>query len=399
MATLAAHPGPDFDVAAAAVLLRREAEGTRVLLERLADGSWVQRTGDGRYALAGHGTAARQRDVQGLEALYRLLRWYLHAAASARAAIVPGAAPVTVGLPRLDAGVEPVWFADAAAAAAWYRQERHVLAAAIEAAFAAGADEMAWKLPVVLDNVRALHDSPDRWIPALNTALLAAVRSGGTFAQATVMEHLAQACRQARHCLEAAGWDRQAGILFDTLADRVGRARTLNSLGLTEACQERWQQALTCYEQARDLMAAVGESGLYTALITLNLGAAVMELGQAQRAEQTLSEAIAALHRSGARSYEAEGLLTRAEVRRRGGRLTDAREDIDRALQLRDAIGPSALDGLVYRGLGRVQRDQGHPAAARESFQLAATQAERHGQADWAAAVRAEADALPAPDS
>ncbi|MBO1333553.1 BTAD domain-containing putative transcriptional regulator [Streptomyces sp. VRA16 Mangrove soil] len=199
-------PGPGLDRYAAAALTAAPPAAAAAALDRLTAAHLLTEPAPGQYAMhdlvrlyarglaerddadradGADGTDRPEKAGESGEALVRLLDHYVRTALRAAAVAEPDDRPCCV-LPedvRPDLGTPPL--PDRAAALRWYTAQRENLAAAVNAAVAAGHDERAWRL-VVLQWPSVVGYVRDDWIPLLEQGLGAAVRLDNPDAEARV---------------------------------------------------------------------------------------------------------------------------------------------------------------------------------------------------------------------
>ncbi|ANW22546.1 AfsR/SARP family transcriptional regulator [Streptomyces clavuligerus] len=252
---LGTHPGPRFDVYAAAALADCGMGEAGAALERLADAHLLDGSGPSDDAYTAHDlvllyarSLCRPADP---EALGRLLDHYVHTGLVACATAEPSSGPCFT-LPT--AHRRPVairTFEDRQAALAWFEAERAGLYGAVAAGAAAGMHDRVWRL-VLVQWPLIVWRAGEGWTALLEQGLAAAELDGNVDAQSRTRSLL--------------GWILQIG----------GR--------LTEA--------LTHLRVASELARRSG-GGTSEAVARVNLALALDEAGGAAEAREMLTVAIA----------------------------------------------------------------------------------------------------------
>lgn len=393
---LGLHPGAEFGVGAAAALLAADTARVRRHLDTLAGAHLLEECGYDRYRfhdlLRAYALDQAQREESAGErraALERVLGWYLHtAAAAARAGSCTYAMPLL--LAPLDERVEPPAFGDAKEAIAWYETERDTLIAAVGIAAANGGDRTAWQIPATLTMVIADREPADTWLPAQREALEAARRAGDAYGEAITLDNLGIAYRHLFRLAEADEYFSAALRIFTELGNAFGHARSANGLGVTHMFAHRVDDALACFEQALERAVELDDP-VYVGAFTRNLGWAVLERGDLDRARELLTRAAAVLADAGEPLEQAEALTLLSAVHRRAERFAPAEEAAEEALSVAGEADGTLFESLALLELGRTALARGEGAEALGHLQQAAVLFQRVGRPDLRAAAWDEA--------
>ncbi|MFI6098974.1 BTAD domain-containing putative transcriptional regulator [Lentzea sp. NPDC051213] len=171
---LSVHPGPDFDVSAAAALADVSVAQARRLLERLVADHLVQSRSPGRYdmhdLLRAYATELCEHDEP---AALRVIEWYVHTLENA--ALIENERAL-VRADEVTSGVVPQDFASRFDAMVWVRHEWENLREVLFAAVARGWTRLALMIPTHLE--RYLVYNPTRWSEAVD--MFEAVQTFGT---------------------------------------------------------------------------------------------------------------------------------------------------------------------------------------------------------------------------
>ena len=248
---LGLHPGPDISAPATASLAGVTLAAARAALRDLARASLIMESVPGRYtfhdllrtyAAEQAADSADAAAAPGASPTRRMLDHYLHTAQLTHQVLYPGRE--LISLPAAVDGVTPETFAGKAAALGWLEAEYQVLLKIVDLAAAAGHDEHAWRLPVVL---WTYHNVCGHWHDGarLHKEALAAARRGGDLGgQAYALRGLGSLLMslgeyaEAHRCLSA------AQSAFRTLGDNLGLARTEVIMSQTFEYEGRYTEAL-----------------------------------------------------------------------------------------------------------------------------------------------------------
>ena len=332
---LGLHPGPDFDLYAAAALTHTTVEQMQHLLDLLARAHLVQPASPGRYgmhdllrAYATHLATTEDSENERQAALTRLFDHYLATAAAAVDTLVPTEQHRRPRIAPTGTPTPPV--ADSAAAQTWLETERATLTATCAYTATRG-----W----------AGHTT------GLAATLFRYLEIGGHYPDALTIH---------THALRAA---RDAG-------DQAGKAHALTNLGLIHFRQSRYKQAAEHYQQALDLCREIGDrDGEARALV--NLGAVYLRRGDYPQATELHQQALALCREIGYRDGEAHALDNLGLVYQRQGDYPQAAEHHQQALALCREIGDRASEALALTNLGIIHYAQGHYPQATELHQQA----------------------------
>jgi len=381
---LGLHPGPDFDMYAAAALTGETPERARPALDVLARAHLIQRTRPGRYAMHDllRAYALWQADNQDHRAgrkaaLTSLFDYCLAASAEAMNTLYPAerhrrpkVAPPEAVLPEFNSPEE---------ARTWLDGERHALV--LVCAHAAGGS------------------SPEHAI-RLAATLYAYLDNGGYVGQAlAVHTHALNAARSIRDTAGEAGALAQLGIvywqmgeypgaldhldralaLFHEIGDRVGEARTVGNLGVVSQQMGRHEPAMRHHERAlavfRDLGDRVGEANTLA-----NLGAVMTSLGRNDDAVGHLQRALAVFRELGHDGGEATALTNLGEAYAGQGHPGPSATHYRQALAIFRRIGERYGEVCALNGLAEAERLAGAPGPSVEHHTAALSLASETGE-------------------
>jgi predicted ATPase len=344
----------------------------RVLGHRLA-GDWLEQSG------AGDAMALAEHFRRGEEPA-RALRWYELAAAQALKADDLGAA-----IERAELGMECGAGGETAGALRLIQAEGHVWLGELEAA-----ERRA------LEAAAALLPGSAAWLRAQGQAVAAAAKRGKLDlveqqARLVAETPLEAGSQQARSCqivclasaanhLISGGRQAAADALMTLVGSRMGgladtdlqalallhqvRAARAAAAGDLGSCLGRLEAALQTFEQAGDLRNSCAARA--------TLGAVCCELGDLERAEAALRNALAAADRMGLRDLTAVVLHNLGRVLGLRGELAEARRLEARAVESFAAQGDARLGAVARTYLAEILVAAGeHEAAEREALAAA----------------------------
>ncbi|GGL18139.1 tetratricopeptide repeat protein [Streptomyces flaveus] len=372
------NPGPDLSTEAAAHLADADQFWVEELLQDLARAHLIE-PGRlwGRWRLHdlvrlyadqnGHTHAdADQRDT----ARTRLLDYYQTTAEAADAHLGTRPGPLS---PR---------FPDRAAALAWLDNERDNL---IATASAPGHPETSTALAFTLIEYLDYRRLFDSWI-AIATAALAIWRElNDRDSEATTLNSLGLALREARRFDEAINAHTQALTISRELSDRDGEGAALNNLGVALAEVGRSDEAINAHTQALTISRGLDRDGQATTLN--NFGLALRKARRFGEAINAHTDAAAAFHETGNRHHEGAALdslgLALAEV----GRSDEAINAHTDAAAAFHKTGNRHHEGVALNNLGVALAEVGRSDEAINALIRAAAAFDEIGDRDGEAAA------------
>jgi tetratricopeptide (TPR) repeat protein len=366
---LGMHPGPDFALEAAAALAAVTPVQARRLLDTLVGAHLLEECGHDRYqfhdllrAYAADQAHREEAEENLRGSVQRLLSWYLHGAiAAARAG--SDAYVLPVGPEPLPDELAAPSFDDHKAAIGWYETERDNLIAAVRTAAAFGLDRIAWQIPSALTMIIGDRESAEVWLPVQELALHAARRAGDRYGEAIALDNLGVAYRHLFDLAQAEASFQAAFTAFQDVDDLAGQARAANGLGVVQLFARLIDDAVASFERALSLAGELGHRA-FIGSFTRNLGWAVLEHGDLDRAQMLLGRAATMLRQADEPLEEAEALTLLAAALRRSHQLERARESAEHALSLAGEFDGTLFEALALLELGRIHAAQRSPADA-----------------------------------
>jgi DNA-binding SARP family transcriptional activator len=372
---LGIHPGPDISVPAAASLAAIAEADARHLLRELARANLIDEHVPGRYAFhdllrAYAAEQAHHADSDNFrrEATRRVLDHYLHTAARATLLLIP--AKELVDLPPPRPGVAAGQAADYPEALAWFGEEHQVLLASVAFAAGYGFDTHAWQLPWAMAPFLRIRGHWQEWAATQRMALAAATRLGDTAAQALSGRLLANACLELGDPDQARDHYTSSLTLYQRLGNRLGEAKTHQSLGVLAERQGRYADALQQAEQALSLYQPIGDKA--SEAQTLNaVGLYHGMLGDYQQARAFCRQALTLAEENGDRRTEGAAWDSLGYAEHLLGNLAEAAACYQRALSLYREAHDRFLEADTLTHLGDTSHAAGELAQAREAWQQA----------------------------
>jgi tetratricopeptide (TPR) repeat protein len=424
---LGLHPGPSFDVRAAAALSGISVPEARAFLDALHGEGLLTETARRRYGmhdlirryardcLGQSMTSAEQQTATG-----RLLDYYQHTAGAARRLVADRpCASQTEALAAVPS------FPGDQAALAWLRAERANLLACLDyatnhqlpgriVAMTAGLSEVLrrdgpWDEAVTRHEraARAAARLPDK--PALADALLsladahwmttdfpAAARTaaralavfaelGDRLGEASAGVLLAETQRQTADYRPAALLLERALSTYQRLHDRPGQMKALLSLAVVRRLTGNFSSAASTAQRALDLSRELGRQREQARALAL-LGDVRRDTGDYAAAIAAADQAMGLYRAAGDQAGEARALWTLGAAQRGAGNYGAATAALVAGLDIWRRVGHSYCQAGTLLYLGAVQRDtRDYPAARRhmsEALRILQDSGDRGGEAE-----------------
>ncbi|SEC38792.1 DNA-binding transcriptional activator of the SARP family [Streptomyces sp. 3213] len=362
-------PGPDFTVAAAAVLAGVSRAEAGRLVDRLLDAHLIGPSGAGRFTLHDltrlYARARAEAEDPGPDrgaTRGRLTDWYLERTLAAQALAFPGYARLS-GTEHSPCGD----FDTAAEAMAWFDSETPNLIAALH-------DDPigthTWRIADGLRPYFATRMNVGDWIDAANAAIMAAERLGNAEARFSGWYSLAHANLSVNDYAKAMRSFKTALSIARAVDHRPGIdgcenfiAQILIFTGHLHEAAERLESVMSAAPSARSA------SGTVVALS--RLGEVYFELGRLADSLRVRCQAAELATQAGARNQEPYVLVNLAIVKHALGDVEEAGALYTRALIILGKFGDADLESAVQSELATVHLDAGRLEAARECAEKA----------------------------
>jgi DNA-binding SARP family transcriptional activator len=374
---LALPDAADLSLPAVAALLGMDEGAVGRILDRLVDCQLVASPAPGRYRLHDllrlYGRSLL--DGTDLDALTRLLRWYVATAWQAFRLLRPAdPRPATAG----EWAEGGMGFPDVERALDWLETERPNLLAAVHQVAAtpglppAAASQLARALFAFFHVRGYLND----WVEVNETARALARRIGDPTAEAHACRDLGAAYEMRGEYHTALARLRDGLDRYAAAGDRSGEAACLNSFGAVHDSLGHLDEAAACLERSLAISRDLGDR--HSQGISLNnLGEVYGRLGDHVQAVTALREALDIFRGTGNRRSQAASLHNLGAVYESRGAYRDAVSCYEESLAVfRDLAAPLG-QATVLTALGRVCRHQGRYAEALDHLRTALDIAER----------------------
>ena len=361
---LGLHPGSDFGVGAAAALTGTPLDQVKAHLDLLAGAHLLEQTAAARYQfhdlLRAYALSQAHQEESAEHqhaALLRTAQWYLHSAHAASRAVQSVHRPVP--LAQHDSSVEPLGFADYAAAMEWFGVERANLLTLARVVAVDGLDVITWQLAATLYPLHGAQGAVDDWVESAALGLAAARRLDDTSAQAALQQIAGMAYRAAGDLTAAAACHHAAFELFTALDDQHGVLEAGNSLGLIHLERRELQQAAERFEQSLAL-ARDGELHQWSVALLDSLAGTHAEAGRFEAAADLAQQSLDLCGSAGIDPWlHIDPLLTLTRVNRETGQFARAETHLSAAAEI-------IASGVTYHSLEfAIRREQAALALAK----------------------------------
>jgi DNA-binding SARP family transcriptional activator/tetratricopeptide (TPR) repeat protein len=366
--------GHRISLPAAAALAGEREEDLSGTLEALVDANLLESPEPDCYQFhdllrlfAAERAQAEEAPEARLEAVTRLLGWYLATAAAAADLLSPYRYRIPDDEPP-ESGPPPDSAHDALA---WYDHERANLLAAVGQAAETGLHEIAWRLPTALFELFGRrHDWAD-CIAAARIAVNSARLAGSSPGEAWALCNLGWGLASVGDA-EAVSRLEEAVAIRQEMKDLGGQAQA--SIALSEAhhkihgARAAYGHSLTTLELVR----REGSPGRLSAGLN-NHAVYCQDLGKVDEATECLLEALAICRATGTGHGHGYVLENLGRVQLKSGRFREAVLSLSEAHQLQLAQGNLIGQAHALRYLGEAQHCAGHAGQAKESLEAALT--------------------------
>ncbi|GAA4095538.1 ATP-binding protein [Actinomadura miaoliensis] len=376
---LGTHPGPDFDLEAAAALLGREHDRTAELVDGLVDASLLMEQPADRYQfhdLVRLHAQDKSREIdpeaERSAAFTRLADWYLQTAVAADLLLLPGRWRLGTyyqAEQRRDID-DQGRFTERSKALGWLEREQANLVAVAQRAHGLKLHTLTWQICEAMWSL-FLHRKYYRvWIQAHELGLTAAEACDDPAAQARMLEGLGMAYLNLQD--HAAARDRfQAALELERRADhRIGEASALEGLGIAEQAAGRHAHAVELFTRARDVHAELGRPR-GVALMQRHIGQTLSATDRHAEAIDNLTHALQYFTDAKELYHQARtlGCLGRAHLR--AGHPDNAAAVLHQALEAARHAQAQHEEANVLRALAEVAAQHDDPATERRHLQEA----------------------------
>jgi tetratricopeptide (TPR) repeat protein len=362
------HPGDDFSLPAAAALVGITPAQARQQLDVLVGAHLMEQSAPGRYRFHDLLRAyaidqlrhLESGDAQ-IEALRRVLGWYLHTADAAQHVLTPFDSYSLDE--QVPAELAPLTFDGYESAYRWYQAESLNLVTATRIAADAGLRPTAWRLSAVLRGIYMHQNAFDEWITTARIGVDAAVRVGDRHGEAEALESLGRGYFQSLRLDEAEKAHRAALAIRQEIGDRFGGAVSVNTLGLLGLRRRRLGDARSHFEQSMAIFRELGDRSCEGNALFL-LSWAYRELGQVAEARASVDEALTIASEEENQVWQAHWLVELAKVQRAERQPAEALNSYQRAASIQRKLGDQSREAAALDGTGEAYQELGRFAEA-----------------------------------
>ena len=383
---LGLHPGPDFDVPAAAALADTEDEAAEPTLDRLAETYLVTEDTAGRFRmhdllrLFARDTCQQTDTPADRDAAQaRLVGHYVDLARFLDACLDLRLRPATAQAAAQAGRSLP----SPRQALAIFETERPNLLAILGLAAQRGWDEQVERLSESMgDSLARLRDLDDL-LTVRQAALAAALHAANTAAEGRALGNLGIAYRELRRFEEAITSFQQSLAVMRETGDRHGEGMALTNLGIAYRELRRFEEAITSFQQSLAVMRETGDRHGEGQALT-NLGIAYRELRRFEEAITSFQQSLAIFYETGDRHGEGQTLTNLGIAYRELRRFEEAITSFQQSLAIFYETGDRHGEGMALGNLGIAYRELRRFEEAITSFQqsLAVMRetGDRHGE-------------------
>ncbi|MGA5044917.1 tetratricopeptide repeat protein [Streptomyces arboris] len=237
-------------------------------------------------------------------------------------------------------------FADQATALTWLDSERANLIASVAAAAAAGDQDIATRLPVILYDYLIWRGYVDDLIAVTTIACTVAHQAGALAAEAGAWNNLGIALTEASRYDDAVTAHGRAFDLFTSLENQHERGKALNGLGSALRDSGRSAAALPIHQAALAAQKDAGDLWEQAAVLN-NLSLDHQELGNVAEACAAAEQAASLFQQLGDTTCEAKALCTAAFALQAAGRSQEAHGVCERAVEAASRSAGSPRDAAA----------------------------------------------------
>jgi DNA-binding SARP family transcriptional activator len=367
---LGLHPGPHVSAHLAAALAGSTLEAQREALAELTGGHLITQPEPGRYRLhdllqlyANHRAMVDEPSSARIEAMQRLLDWYLAAAHAATQILDPNLNRIA---PVLRHPPPPVPFdATREAALSFLESERDNLLPVVRIAGEHGQPAAACQLVYLLSSLFVAHGHWSQRVDMCRHGVRAARLLGDAALEAEMHRTLGVAYRATHQLKLALDSHQQALLLLGPLGDERAMAYVYNNIGGASVDMRLFGAAIEAYHRSLTLHGRAGNE-VGVAIAERNLGYVYIRMERPELSFPHLDRALAGARTLGYRRLEASALDSLGEAHLRQARHDQALRSFQAALTLSRGVGDRVqeMDALVNIGLTQLAAGAAAAAAA-----------------------------------
>jgi DNA-binding SARP family transcriptional activator len=240
----------------------------------------------------------------------------------------------------------------------WWDNERPGLVAAVRQAAEAGNHELCWDLALSCTTLFEARGYFDDWREVTNVAGTAAQQAGNrtgvaAMAYSTGTLHMFQS-----RLSEAASCFRTAQSLFEAEGHEHGCALVLRNLAYVDGLQGHTEEMMAKYDKALRFLGDADDH-IGAAHVMRSQAKYWLSVGEIDKAERLLEQALATAREVGCARVEAQVLHTFADLHVITGEYEQAREELNRVLRVVRNGGDRIGEAHALYGLGIVRYREG----------------------------------------
>ncbi len=380
---LGLHPGPDFDVAAAASLTGIDIPTAELVLDRLALAHLVIESASGRFGmhdllrLCAHQICRDEENEASRDAALRqLVSHFSRVAQSLDASLRLQQRPATadgrqaLGIFEIERrNLLPIL--QLAAGQGWHEQVLQLSDSMAESlTLLRQQEDLLWLSEIALSAARKTRNTAAtttalRWrgtayaglrrfneaITCFQDALAICQETGDRNGEGRILNNLGSAHQEMRQFENAIAWYKDALAICKETDDRLGQGRTLSNLGLAHSELRRFDEAITCHQEALAIRQEAGDR-LGQGRTLSNLGLAHSGLEHFDEAITCHQEALAIFRQAGDKYAEGHVLANLGVAYSGKRQFEQAIAYYQNALVRFRQIGDHHEEGLVLNNLG-----------------------------------------------
>lgn len=198
-------------------------------------------------------------------------------------------------------------------------------------------------------------------------ALAFARHAGSSRAEAAALINLGAVANVRGQLQDAVRYYRQGRWAARRAGHVVGEARALNNMGMVLGDMRRWRAAGRCYRRARRIALELGDDAL-AGVIALNTTEILIESGRLDEARESCDEAVERLSAAGDPLGTAEALRFYGQIFRATGKTKLAESHFARSARRARELDAPLTEAEALRELGHLQLAQGRHRSALEAL-------------------------------
>jgi tetratricopeptide (TPR) repeat protein/pimeloyl-ACP methyl ester carboxylesterase len=252
----------------------------------------------------------------------------------------------------------------------WLEAEKSALMAAVAQAYELGFDEIAVSIANSLPTYFVIRGTWNEWSSAYEIAIKAAERSRDLTGLGYLLQGLANIERTKGQGTGLPSLERSLAV-FEEAGDEVGQAYVMNDIGLVYMYEGRWSESDEALRDSEQRLAASGH--LVMALQPRrNRAISFLENGDARTAAGELEQVCEKMNEYGDVRWRAYSLADLGKAYRLLGQLNRAAERLRSAIEVMLSLGDYRWAAVTRIRLGDVYRSTSQSAEARTQYSAAA---------------------------